>query len=349
MENNSEKSELKINNNGEAFQSAFDAMDKIKNILEKQNEKEKLILKKLMIEMSINNSLLNDVLASFSIKADIIDVEIIILESQISTIERLTLENKKEIQSNDQEKIKEINSMIDDFIDPLLKNIDGLTNKFTDKNVDNEELKKKIEIFFNNSKQLIGGFKKAKRSQLITKFSSLFAGISSFLGMGGVTAIGVTEVVGATSLIAVGATSISIVAPICAPILLTFGCLASAFISFYNQSSSRAKKLKTLKRLLSYYMDNIGLISRIMDETTRLIYIELKEKVLEFKKLEPNLKIDFDLTHIKDQFKSISSKQNLVKDRIEEITNYQLDLIQECEKLKNKSIKKKSLKNKTIN
>lgn len=91
-------------------------------------------------------------------------------------------------------------------------------------------------------------------------------------------------------------------------------------------------------------MENIELISQVTDETTKLIYHELKEKVLEFKKLEANLKIDFDLSPIKDQFKSITSKQNLIKDKVEEIANYQLDLIQECQKLK-----KKSLKNKTIN
>lgn len=69
-------------------------MDKIKTMLTQQNDKEKLVLKKLMIEMSINNSLLNELLTNFSTRVNIIDVEIIVLESQISTIERLTLENK---------------------------------------------------------------------------------------------------------------------------------------------------------------------------------------------------------------------------------------------------------------
>ncbi|EAL70995.1 hypothetical protein DDB_G0272716 [Dictyostelium discoideum AX4] len=349
MENNNsltiiKKADPKTKSNGEAFQIAFDSMDKIKTMLTQQNDKEKLVLKKLMIEMSINNSLLNELLTSFSTRVNIIDVEIIVLESQISTIERLTLENKKEIQSNDQEKIKEISSMIDKLIDPLLKNIDGLTNKFTEKNVNDEELKKKIDVFFENSKKLFQGIDKAEKSQFLTKFSSLFGVISGFLGIGSVTAIGATEAVGVTSLIAVGATSLSVVAPICAPVLLTFGCLVGAFISFYKQSVARDKKLKTLKSLLSYYMENIELISQVTDETTKLIYHELKEKVLEFKKLEANLKIDFDLSPIKDQFKSITSKQNLIKDKVEEIANYQLDLIQECQKLK-----KKSLKNKTIN
>ncbi|KAM9984929.1 hypothetical protein ACTFIY_009362 [Dictyostelium cf. discoideum] len=81
------------------------------------------------------------------------------------------------------------------------------------------------------------------------------------------------------------------VAPICAPILLTFGCLTGALISFYNQSVSRDKKLKTLRSLV--------------------------------------YRVNFDLSTIKDQFKSITSKQNLIKDKIEEIANYQLDLIQE--------------------
>ncbi|KAM9980481.1 hypothetical protein ACTFIZ_007851 [Dictyostelium cf. discoideum] len=348
MESNSltnfEKSDLKIKNNGNAIQRALEVFFLFKEALDKQNEKEKLAFKKIMIEMSINNSLLYELLASFSIKANTIDVEIIILESQISTIERLTLENKKEIQSNDQEKIKEINSMIDDFIDPLLKNIDGLTNKFKEKSVDDEELKKKIDGFFENSKKLIESFDKESKSQFKSKLLTLVGGATSIIGIGGTTAIGATEVVGVTSLIAVGATSISMVAPFCAPLLLIFGLFASTFISFYNQSVSREKKMQALKTLLSYYMDNIELISQIMDETTRLIYFELKEKVLEFKKLKPNLKIDFDLTLIKDQFKSISSNQKLLREKIEEIANYQLDLIQECENFRNIS-----LKNKTIN
>ncbi|KAM9973208.1 hypothetical protein ACTFIR_012584 [Dictyostelium discoideum] len=347
MENNNsltiiKKADLKTKNDGEAFQIALDSMDKIKTILTQQNDKEKLVLKKLMIEMSINNEFLNDILTSFSTRVNIIDVEIIVLESQISTIERLTLENKKQIESNDQEKIKEISSMIDKLLDPLLKNIDGLTNKFTEKNVDDEELKKKINVFFENSNKLIEGIGNATKSQFLTKFSSLFGVISGFLGIGGVTAIGATEAIGVTSLIAVGATSLSVIAPVCAPVLFTFGCLIGAFISFYKQSVARDKKLKTLKSLLSYYIENIELISQVTDEKSH----ELKEKVLEFKTLEANLKIDFALSLIKDQFKSITSKQNLIKNKIEEIANYQLDLIQECQKLKKKSQKNKTIKNK---
>lgn len=82
--------------------------------------------------------------------------------------------------------------MIDKLIDPLLKNIDGLTNKFTEKNVNDEELKKKIDIFFENSKKLFQEIDKADKSQFFTKFPSLFGVISGFLGIGGVTAIGAT-------------------------------------------------------------------------------------------------------------------------------------------------------------
>ncbi|KAN0033540.1 hypothetical protein ACTA71_007227 [Dictyostelium dimigraforme] len=331
-------------NNINVIQLITEVVDKIKKIIKEQNEKEKMILNDLMLKFSFNNDLLNGILESFSKRANLVDSQIISLESNIATIERLSSENKTLIQENDQERVIQINIIIDNFIDSLLRNIDELPGRFTQEEVDDEQFKKKIDKFKENSKGIVEEIEKALISQSKFRNSSLIASISGFLGVGGATVIGGFEMAGITSIITLGATSITLVAPVIAPVIFTFFGLSMACVALHNESNLRKKKMELLKNILNYYNQNIDFISEVMGKITNSIFLELKQKVLQYKSLDPCLKVDFDLSLIKEQFKSIITNQNIIKDKIEEMTNIQLVLIQECQEIKEKSQKIKEIK-----